>query len=99
MAKKEQRFIKVAEESGIINNSEVWADTQTGVQYFYHASGQLRRHVRTGRCRGQTPAVPQGPGRAGVLRECARALNPQGCFRILSSGGASDFERSGASRF
>ena len=39
MAKEEQRFIKVAEESGIINNSEVWADTQTGVQYFYHASG------------------------------------------------------------
>ena len=39
MTKKEQRFIKVAEESGIINNSEVWADTQTGVQYFYHACG------------------------------------------------------------
>ena len=27
------------EESGIITCSEVWVDTQTGVQYLYHASG------------------------------------------------------------
>ncbi len=39
MAKKEQRFIKVAEEGGFLGNSEVWVDTQTGVQYFYHAAG------------------------------------------------------------
>lgn len=40
MAKKETgRFVKVLEESGIITNSEVWVDTQTGVQYLYHASG------------------------------------------------------------
>ena len=40
MAKKENgRFIKVLEESGIITSSEVWVDTQTGVQYLYHASG------------------------------------------------------------
>lgn len=40
MAKKETgRFVKVLEESWIITNSEVWVDTQTGVQYLYHASG------------------------------------------------------------
>lgn len=40
MAKKETgRFVKVLEESGVITSSEVWVDTQTGVQYLYHASG------------------------------------------------------------
>ena len=40
MAKKETgRFVKVLEESGIFTSSEVWVDTQTGVQYLYHASG------------------------------------------------------------
>ncbi len=40
MAKKEnERFVKVLDESGIITCSEVWVDTQTGVQYLYHTSG------------------------------------------------------------
>lgn len=40
MAKKEtDRFVKVLEESGFITSSEIWVDTQTGVQYLYHASG------------------------------------------------------------
>ena len=40
MAKKETgRFVKVLEESGIITSSEIWVDTQTGVEYLYHASG------------------------------------------------------------
>ena len=40
MAKKEnERFVKVLDESGIITCSEVWVDTQTGVQYLYHATG------------------------------------------------------------
>ena len=39
MAKKETRFIKVLTEGGIFGSSEVWVDTQTGVQYFYHAAG------------------------------------------------------------
>ena len=39
MAKKEQRFIRVLEESSFISSSEIWADTQTGVQYLYHAAG------------------------------------------------------------
>lgn len=39
MAKKEQRFIKVMTDGGLLNNNEVWVDTQTGVQYLYHASG------------------------------------------------------------
>ena len=39
MAKKgNERFVKVLEESGIITCSEVWVDTQTGVQYLFHAS-------------------------------------------------------------
>ena len=40
MAKKEtDRFVKVLEESGFITSSEIWVDTQTGVQYLYHSSG------------------------------------------------------------
>ena len=40
MAKKEtDRFVRVLEESGIITSSEIWVDTQTGVEYLYHASG------------------------------------------------------------
>ena len=39
MAKKEQRFIKVMEDSGFISSNEVLVDTQTGVQYLYHAVG------------------------------------------------------------
>ena len=39
MAKKDGRFIKVAEEGGFFGSNEVWVDTQTGVQYLYHCSG------------------------------------------------------------
>lgn len=40
MAKKETgRFVRVLEESGIITSSEIWVDTQTSVEYLYHASG------------------------------------------------------------
>ena len=38
MAKKETRFIKVLEEGGFLGSSEVWVDTQTGVQYLYHCA-------------------------------------------------------------
>ena len=37
MAKKEDRFIKVTEEGGFRGSNEIWVDTQTGVQYLYHA--------------------------------------------------------------
>ena len=39
MAKKEQRFIKVMEDSGFISSSEVLVDTQTGVQSLLHYNG------------------------------------------------------------
>ena len=40
MAKKETgRFVKVLDESGLITCTEIWVDTQTGVQYLYPASG------------------------------------------------------------
>ncbi len=39
MAKKDGRFIKVAEEGGFFGSNEVWVDTQTGVQYLYHCAG------------------------------------------------------------
>ena len=41
MAKKEtDRFVKVLAENGFIISSEIWVDTQTGVEYLYHASGK-----------------------------------------------------------
>ncbi len=39
MAKTEQRFIKVMGESAFISSNEVLVDTETGVQYLYHAAG------------------------------------------------------------
>ena len=39
MAKTEQRFIKVMGDSAFISSNEVLVDTQTGVQYLYHAAG------------------------------------------------------------
>ena len=39
MAQKETRFIKVLEEGGFLGSSEVWVDTQTGVQYLFHFDG------------------------------------------------------------
>ena len=34
----EKRFIKIYSD-GVMNVSEIWVDTQTGVNYFYHAAG------------------------------------------------------------
>ena len=31
--------MKVLAENGFVTSSEIWVDTQTGVQYLYHASG------------------------------------------------------------
>lgn len=38
MAKKEQRFIKTFTQ-GSMNPTEIWLDTETGVNYLYHGSG------------------------------------------------------------
>ena len=34
----EKRFVKVYSD-GMMTVSEIWVDTQTGVNYFFHASG------------------------------------------------------------
>lgn len=39
MAKKDSRFVKGLEDSGFISSSEIWVDTQTGVQYLFHFNG------------------------------------------------------------
>ncbi len=38
MAKK-KRFVKILSESGLSGGNEIWIDTQTGVNYLFHASG------------------------------------------------------------
>lgn len=38
MAKKEKRFVKVFSE-GTLEGTEIWVDSQTGVNYLYHSSG------------------------------------------------------------
>ena len=35
---KEKRFVKFHTD-GAMSGSEIWVDTQTGVNYFFHASG------------------------------------------------------------
>ena len=34
----EKRFVKIYSD-GVVNVSEIWVDTQTGVNYLYHAAG------------------------------------------------------------
>ena len=36
---KEKRFVKIHSESGFSGGNEIWVDTQTGVNYLFHASG------------------------------------------------------------
>ena len=36
---KEKRFEKVHSEDGFLAAMEIWADTQTGVQYLVHVAG------------------------------------------------------------
>ena len=38
MAKSEKRFQRIHTD-GAFSGSEIWVDTQTGVNYFYHVSG------------------------------------------------------------
>lgn len=38
MAKYSGRFVKIYTQ-GTLNVSEIWVDRETGVNYFYHASG------------------------------------------------------------
>lgn len=37
MAKNEKRFLRIHTD-GAFSGSEIWVDTQTGVNYFYHVS-------------------------------------------------------------
>lgn len=37
--KKDARFTKVLEEGCLLGGSEIWVDTQTGVQYLLHYNG------------------------------------------------------------
>ena len=34
----EKRFVRIHTD-GVMTTSEIWVDTQTGVNYFFHASG------------------------------------------------------------
>ena len=38
MAKKEKRFVKILSE-GTLEGTEIWVDSQTGVNYLFHFSG------------------------------------------------------------
>lgn len=38
MVKKDERFAKTCAQ-GTLNVSEIWVDRETGVNYFFHASG------------------------------------------------------------
>lgn len=39
MGKKEKRFVRVYADGGLTETNAIWVDTQTGVNYLYHASG------------------------------------------------------------
>ena len=40
MAKdKDQRFVRILDESGFVTANELWVDRQTGVTYLFHCNG------------------------------------------------------------
>lgn len=39
MAKKEKRFLLVHSESSAFQDSQIWVDQETGVNYLWHSSG------------------------------------------------------------
>ncbi|HOG01453.1 MAG: hypothetical protein BWY35_01840 [Firmicutes bacterium ADurb.Bin248] len=39
MAGKEKRFFRIFGESRFYGSSEIWVDTKTGVNYFFHQAG------------------------------------------------------------
>jgi hypothetical protein len=39
MKKKQERFVKTYTQ-GALTMSEIWVDRETGVNYFYHSSGE-----------------------------------------------------------
>ena len=39
MAKKEKRFLLLHSESSALQDSQIWVDRETGVNYLWHASG------------------------------------------------------------
>lgn len=36
---KEERFIRIYNQGGMITTNEIWVDTVTGVNYLFHACG------------------------------------------------------------
>ena len=36
---KEKRFVRIHSEGALAGGNEIWVDTQTGVNYLFHASG------------------------------------------------------------
>lgn len=39
MDKNDKRFERVFKQGGMSSNSEIWVDTQNGVQYLWHCGG------------------------------------------------------------
>ena len=48
MAKKEKRFIRTHSESSVFEDTAIWVDRETGVNYLFHSSGD---------CGGMTPLL------------------------------------------
>ena len=40
MAKKEKRFVQTHVESSVFENTAIWVDRETGVNYLWHSSGE-----------------------------------------------------------
>lgn len=65
---KTERFEKVYGQ-GVFTGNEIWVDTETGVQYLYHAAGYSGGLTVLVDARAHCPAVPQDTERTGVLTE------------------------------
>ena len=89
--KKDARFTKVLEEGCLLGGSEIWVDTQTGVQYLLHYNGNAAGLTvlvmpRASRC--CTAALPthrsfdpQGAGH----RPAPYVVSLMGCFALPSA--------------
>ena len=79
--KKDARFTKVLEEGCLLGGSEIWVDTQTGVQYLLHYNGNAAGLTVLVDAEGKPLLYPQGAGH----RPAPYVVSLMGCFALPSA--------------
>ena len=60
MAKKEKRFLLIHSESAALQDTQIWVDRETGVNYLWHSSGNAGGLTPLLRADGTPVISPRG---------------------------------------